>query len=36
VKIGLSDYEIETWREMGRKMFVPFYEDPDLGGGIFS
>jgi trehalose/maltose hydrolase-like predicted phosphorylase len=36
VRIGLSDDVIETWREMSRKMFVLFHEDPDLGGGIIS
>ena len=36
VSLGLSDDEIETWSEMSRKMFVPFHEDPNLGGGIIS
>jgi trehalose/maltose hydrolase-like predicted phosphorylase len=35
-RIGLRDDVIETWREMSRKMFVPFHEDPDLGEGIIS
>jgi trehalose/maltose hydrolase-like predicted phosphorylase len=26
-KIGLSDAEIAKWREMSRKMFVPFHDD---------
>jgi trehalose/maltose hydrolase-like predicted phosphorylase len=26
-KIGLTDQEIQTWDEMGRKMFVPFHGD---------
>ncbi|MBO0681997.1 MAG: trehalose-phosphatase [Candidatus Dormibacteraeota bacterium] len=30
-RIGLGDDEIETWREMSRRMFVPF-----LGDGILS
>ncbi|MEA2191339.1 MAG: hypothetical protein QOI73_1460, partial [Solirubrobacteraceae bacterium] len=30
-KLGLSDEEIDTWREMSRKMFVPFH-----GDGIIS
>jgi trehalose/maltose hydrolase-like predicted phosphorylase len=36
VRIGLSGEEIETWREMSCKMFVPFHEDPDFGEGIIS
>jgi trehalose/maltose hydrolase-like predicted phosphorylase len=30
-KLGLTDQEIETWREMSHKMFVPFH-----GDGIIS
>jgi trehalose/maltose hydrolase-like predicted phosphorylase len=30
-RLGLSDEEIETWREMSRKMFVPFH-----GEGVIS
>jgi trehalose/maltose hydrolase-like predicted phosphorylase len=30
-RLGLTDEEIETWREMSRKMFVPFH-----GDGIIS
>jgi trehalose/maltose hydrolase-like predicted phosphorylase len=30
-RVGLSDEEVETWREMSRKMFVPFH-----GDGILS
>ncbi|MGH9243131.1 MAG: trehalose-phosphatase [Acidimicrobiales bacterium] len=30
-RLGLADEEIETWREMSRKMFVPFH-----GDGIIS
>jgi trehalose/maltose hydrolase-like predicted phosphorylase len=26
-RLGLTDEEIETWREMSRKMFVPFHDD---------
>jgi trehalose/maltose hydrolase-like predicted phosphorylase len=26
-RIGLAEEEIETWREMSRKMFVPFHDD---------
>jgi trehalose/maltose hydrolase-like predicted phosphorylase len=26
-RFGLTDEEIETWREMSRKMFVPFHDD---------
>lgn len=33
-KIGLTDEEIETWRRMSEKMFVPFHEDPELGSVI--
>jgi trehalose/maltose hydrolase-like predicted phosphorylase len=35
-KIVLHSEEIEIWREMGRKMFVPFHEDVDIGGDIIS
>jgi trehalose/maltose hydrolase-like predicted phosphorylase len=26
-RIGLADEEVETWREMSRRMFVPFHEE---------
>ncbi len=26
-RLGLTDEEIETWREMSRKMFLPFHDD---------
>jgi trehalose/maltose hydrolase-like predicted phosphorylase len=36
-RIGLSDQEIETWKEMSHKMFVPFHEDPvHASGSIIS
>jgi len=35
-RIGLTDEEMETWRDMSHKMFVPFHEDPAHGSGIIS
>jgi trehalose/maltose hydrolase-like predicted phosphorylase len=35
-RLGITDEEIETWRDMSRRMFVPFHKDPDLGEGIIS
>jgi trehalose/maltose hydrolase-like predicted phosphorylase len=29
-KIGLTDEEVETWRDMSRKMFIPFHEDGEI------
>jgi alpha,alpha-trehalase len=26
-RIGLSDHEVEKWRDMSRRMFVPFHDD---------
>ncbi len=35
-RLGLTDEEIEKWDAMSRKMFVPFHEDPEVGGGLVS
>lgn len=35
-RLSLDDGELERWRDMGRRMFVPFHDDDDGTGGIIS